>query len=406
MLKNLANGFIYLPYVWLFTGLFWLKNGHKIMAVLVAIACLLACIYRSPYVSLNAIKGRLCHPFVLLLLIYTVFAIGSYISYGYSSREMRALIATSLLLLFVPLDLTRCKTWLAPLLAVSSASALAYVMIHVHILHLGRGSWSINAIPFATYCATLALIAGYGLINSEHKKQKMLFGLGLCLGIAATLYTQTRGIWLALSVTLVILFAGQLRHFKISRQTFIVVAITAALALTLIGPKISQRYQQTVKEYQAIQGGNYNTSIGLRFQMWQAAVELAPISPILGHGDDHANQLRAMHQADQVSSHLIRFNPAHYHNQFLDKLVKGGGVGLVLFVTLLLLPIWLSRGQPQHKLVLCLSVLFALASLTDVPFNHPQIVYLYFIVMAILLIGANEKSPAGSCPKRQEASHA
>ncbi|MCE2572620.1 O-antigen ligase family protein [Motilimonas eburnea] len=376
------------------------------MAVLVAIACLIACIYRSPHVSLDAIKGRLCHPFVLLILIYTVFAIASYTSYGYSSREMRALIATCVLLVFVPLDWTRCKAWLAPLLIVSSVGALVYLLINVHILHLGRASWSINAIPFATYCAALALLAGGGLLTAQNRQQKIFFAISFCLSVIAVFYSQTRGIWLALGVALVILFANQFRHLRVSRQTFIVVAITGVLALTLIGPKVSQRYQQTVKEYQAIQGGNYNTSIGLRFQMWQAAVKLAPISPILGHGDDHANQLRAMHQADQVSSHLIRFNPAHYHNQFLDKLVKGGGVGLGLLITLLLLPVWLSRGQPQHKLALCLSALFALASLTDVPFNHPQIAYLYFIVMAILLIGANEKSPVGSGPKRQEASHA
>lgn len=82
---------------------------------------------------------------------------------------------------------------------------------------------------------------------------------------------------------------------------------------------------------------------------------------------------------------MYNLQPAHYHNQYIDKLVKNGVVGLVLFLSLLLTPLWLCSKEHYAKYItISLCTLLAIASLTDVPFNHGQTLFIYMTYICIL----------------------
>uniref|UniRef100_UPI003CC9172E O-antigen ligase family protein n=1 Tax=Vibrio splendidus TaxID=29497 RepID=UPI003CC9172E len=81
---------------------------------------------------------------------------------------------------------------------------------------------------------------------------------------------------------------------------------------------------------------------------------------------------------------LYYYASSHYHNQFLDNMVKSGTIGLLFIIGLLIYPLIKikSLNEENRYIVIGLTSLFFIAGLTDVPFNHPQplLMYLLFLV--------------------------
>jgi O-antigen ligase len=166
--------------------------------------------------------------------------------------------------------------------------------------------------------------------------------------------------------------------------TFIFTAVLTSIGAFLFKDKINERYNQTIYEIERIQSNDYSTSIGLRLQMWMLTPELIKQKPILGHGQEQREILKGKLKSGEISNQLFYFASAHYHNQFLDKIVKSGVVGLMFVTLLLLYPLMMMKNLPPSDtyMVIGLVSLFSIAGLTDVPFNHaqPMMLYLLFLV--------------------------
>lgn len=145
---------------------------------------------------------------------------------------------------------------------------------------------------------------------------------------------------------------------------------------------IKNRAEVTLVEIQRLSDGDMDSSIGLRFQFWKAAQKLYTISPIYGLGDSHADELKALNQAGKVSEAVARYSPTHYHNQYIDKLVKTGILGFSLLLVIQVIPciISFSRKAKARVLIYTLTMLVALACLTDTPMSQP------FSLLPILLL--------------------
>lgn len=86
---------------------------------------------------------------------------------------------------------------------------------------------------------------------------------------------------------------------------------------------------------------------------------------------------------NEISNHTFRLASQHYHNQFLNKMVKSGSLGLILLISILIYPLArVKHLQPLTKYITIGAVtLFFIAGLTDVPFNHPQPLMLYLLFL-------------------------
>jgi O-antigen ligase len=117
--------------------------------------------------------------------------------------------------------------------------------------------------------------------------------------------------------------------------------------------------------------------------MWMLAPELIKQKPILGHGQEQREILKGKLKNGEISKQLFHFASAHYHNQFLDKMVKSGIIGLTLVIGLLIYPLMIVKNLPSLDtyIVIGLVSLFFIAGLTDVPFNHPQPLMLYLLFL-------------------------
>lgn len=117
--------------------------------------------------------------------------------------------------------------------------------------------------------------------------------------------------------------------------------------------------------------------------MWELAPEIFIQKPILGHGKYHEVILRDKLNNNLISQLLYHYASSHYHNQFLDRMVKSGVIGLALTISLLIYPLVKLKKLIEHdKYIVIGSIcLFFIAGLTDVPFNHPQPLMLYLLFL-------------------------
>ncbi|NLS13566.1 O-antigen ligase family protein [Vibrio sp. SM6] len=317
--------------------------------------------------------------------------------HGFGSSILRAFIACLLYLSIIPSSLQR---WILErvhcFVFIAAVTAFIYSGFHVYWLNVGRG-WSINPIPYTTVSAAVTSICLIFFLCHDKQNIRRLMLLGFTLALNSLVISQTRGTALALtSATIVMLayltFLGQLKMKRLG-----LVALSAIAVISVNSTSIEQRIVRTEYEMARISDDNFGSSIGLRLQMWRAGFELIPDKFWLGHGDKHISAKQHLADTGFIDQAAVPFT--HYHNQFIDALVKDGIFSFVLICALLLLPLigwwqtqaystpssWSHRQVSQLAMV-AMVLVFAAAALTDVPFSHAQSIsiYLCFIFIAQL----------------------
>lgn len=377
--KNLLDNLILLPLLWSFTGMFLYPDGRKLMVILVLLSAF-SSVYS--YGIKQVIENIKANKLIWVLGSYCIFAILAKTYYGYSSSLMRALICLFIYLSIFPSSLLS-KINFKYLIIIGTITSCLFVMYQTLILNQGR-MWSINPIPYATFSASLSIVAFYYLLQSKTIKHCLLWLSTFVAAVIPLLYSQSRGLWLALGIVMVIVIIKSLFNHKKSVYLLLPFILAAASAYYISHDKITQRIVQTKIEIEQVMQGNLNTSIGLRLQMWKAAIILSKESVIIGLGDNHKAYKEELAEQKIISSQVIKFT--HYHNQFLNELVKYGIIGLALLLFSIILPFYyLNKNNSQYTWPGFLIIgVYIIASLTDVPFQHAQTLIFYFIVMYML----------------------
>ncbi|CAH6889139.1 O-antigen ligase [Vibrio chagasii] len=383
LIKRNLSIFLILPYFMAVTGMLILDSGDKKIIPFIILAAISSIyLYKNEQVSKN-IKS----PFILLLSLLCAYTIFSYYYHGSSSREIRALLGSTLFLIIFPHHLlTRGVIQWVILLG----SIFVFINSIYFNLYIGieRNAGYINPIPYATTCALLSIIAFSLLLDSSTLKEKFFSAMAFLLSIPPIILSETRGVWLALTFSIfVIIFIKCIKNPPSRKKiffTFVFTAILTSSGSIFFNDQISQRYYSTAYEIKKIQANDYNTSFGLRLQMWMLAPELIVEKPIFGHGNGQARILSKKLKNGDISHLLFSFASHHYHNQFLDKMVKSGVVGLIFMFGLLFYPLKMIKKSPpfEQYMIIGLVSLFLIAGLTDVPFNHSQPMMLYLLFLA------------------------
>lgn len=378
--SSIYNTLILLPFYWLFSGMLVMSGGDKPMVAMVIISIITTiCCYGFSSIKLNIKQDKL----LWVIVAMTAFAIFSYYYHGYSSRELRALLCAALFLSFLPRQLFSLKN-LSVMMAIGSLCSLFMAFYYGQYLSLDRGLWPINAIPQATISASIGLIALSLSITHDKYRTISIFTFVVCT--IAILLSQTRGLWLGYFAITGVIFIFRFKDLFVNKKlTLIAVAIIVLCGFTL-KPVIESRVNTTLSEVHKIANGNLNTSFGYRLQMWKLTPQLIEGHLIMGQGSNHHKIFNSLYKQGEVSNGLKKLNPAHYHNQYIDKLVKGGVIALFLLITLLVTPLVSISKKPQitRYVLSSLVLLYAIAGLTDVPFNHAQTLLLYLLLICTL----------------------
>jgi O-antigen ligase len=389
----IAKSLFFLPLIYVFSIMWWIPKGSKYVPGLVVLALISYFVLRGklPRDKVTVLKQR------FFLIAFSAFFAYGMIVYFWQGESWTALRAYLFSLIYAAIlsgqivDRTKAQN-----LLIISATGLVIVSFFQCLEGYARVKGFINPIPFATglaavACALMFLFLG----DSDRKKVCLAYFLTASL-VVCVFMTGTRGVMLP-----VIMLAIGLVCYQVTRilKNWWLLAGVVVLAFSLVAftayEASSKRIDHTVDEIEAITSGDYSTSIGLRFQMWAAAIPIIKHNPLFGVGDGHIELLKRHWEQGLVSDSLMKLNPGHYHNQYVDILVKRGAIGLALFLIFLwgAVKTTFVRGTITRPGLAIAAVVFiySMASLTDMPFHHPDTIYL-FVLLVMLMSGLSRHS--------------
>lgn len=392
----LENLFLLSPFIWLMIGVFNVPDGKSLLSRLIPVVAFY-CLFRfqGEWRKNLAIPGFK----VFSLANITLFVLFSlqHLLGGETFSFARILLLVQLYLTVLPWRKIS-MSHLSAILALGAVLTGAGSVYEVMILNLGRaGALASNPIPYATFASVLLISCLFFLfIFNAGKRLSALYIAGVVGATTAIIFSGTRGAWLAVLVTLLMLALPLARRAtpKTLLATLFAGCLLASGSIYALGDKLESRYQQTSTEFASIANNNMNTSIGIRLQLWQRGWNYIMQSPLLGTGTTgYLQKIEQDDNAGLVTPSVLPISHSHFHNQYIDTLVRTGALGLFTLLSWMLLPAWLLHKQGHGSLrnwALAGAAIVLIAGLTDVPFHHTHIIYFYSMLMGVILLTARE----------------
>lgn len=212
--------------------------------------------------------------------------------------------------------------------------ACVFALYQRFSLGLIRAEGFTNAIQFGNLAMLQGILClsglGWAATLKKHRRFYIcLLGIAAVAGIVTSAMSGTRGGWIGLPVILLVVFFFYRKVFSVRSQLiallFLIVGGTYLVANPQIGVK--ERIQEATHQVTLFQEGQVNTSIGLRFEMWRGAYHLVQEKPLFGWGKKgYQEGMRTLRDQGEIHRGATAFN--HLHNDFIDRLVKHGFIGL------------------------------------------------------------------------------
>ena len=187
-------------------------------------------------------------------------------------------------------------------------------------------------------------LAGLGWFSSRSRWLSALPILAAVCGLLASLLSHARGGWVAIPFLMLVFVWFARAHIKARLRWSAVLLLVALLVTAFLIPATGVR--STIERTTSNISGYFHsditdkvreTSVGSRFEMWQAAWQIFKDNPLFGIGWGHYKE-----QAQILVDTGIRNKSAatwgNPHNQFLSAMANGGVVAFVGIMLLFLIP--------------------------------------------------------------------
>jgi O-antigen ligase len=200
-----------------------------------------------------------------------------------------------------------------------------------------------HAIQFgnaALLLGTLCMVRA--LLTLRFSWMNAFMWLGFFAGVAASVWSQTRGGWLAIVLIFSWVLINATKYWPMPKRVVVAMALAIGLGAPALQPNgvVQSRVLEGVREFKAfVDTGSQASSIGSRLAMWQFAVQQIRQAPLLGIGQSGWIEVRDEAIAKQQ---LIPFigSFTHVHDEYLDVTLKHGFIGLVFLLMLYLVPMF------------------------------------------------------------------
>jgi O-antigen ligase len=226
-----------------------------------------------------------------------------------------------------------------PLGAICAAGISGYQAIK-----LGQRAYGFTqAIQFGNIALLLGVLCMVRALTTLRVSCLNLFmWLGFACGVVASVWSQTRGGWVAVVLIFFWVLLHALRSLPWSRRALALLVLIACIAVPFkqldLHQVITARVFTAVEEIKAyVEANQQNSSVGSRLAMWSFAIQKVGEAPWFGQGMKGWIELRDQGIAKgELTPYISNFS--HVHNEYLDVLLKRGVVGLGLLMLLYLGP--------------------------------------------------------------------
>ncbi|SCZ67396.1 O-antigen ligase [Thiohalomonas denitrificans] len=169
---------------------------------------------------------------------------------------------------------------------------------------------------------------------------RAVIAVAISVALYASVLSQTRGAWLFIPLIPAILLWSQWHMLKNSRN-WIVAGVAALMVIgggaAFQSQKVMGGIERGVEELQSFENNPGElSSWGTRLNLWRNSLLLLQETPILGSGvgDFRVDMERLVEEERSWSRHVVLFS--HAHSIYFDALARGGILGLLTTVSVLL----------------------------------------------------------------------
>lgn len=166
-------------------------------------------------------------------------------------------------------------------------------------------------------------------------------------GLYGSFLSQSRGGWLALPLLVAVLILVSKRQWRL-KLTLVVATLVFLGGVYTASPMVQERVREAATELtEYAQGGNPDTSIGLRMQFWQASIEMFSERPFTGVGPQNIREeFRLRAQSGELTPSVSTYS--HSHNDMLWAMASLGIPGMLALLAVYLVPLALFARATRH----------------------------------------------------------
>jgi O-antigen ligase len=267
----------------------------------------------------------------------------------------------------------------------------------------GRHTGVINAGVFGNLSVMLFFIVlAFSFSQHEALKHKVFSFIALLFGFVAIVGSGTRGAWLSflllLGVYLYFIFKQQNKLFMRSKIITVLI-IAGVLSLGSLNQQVNDRtYAAYTQIDNWLSGDATPSSIGLRLDMYEKAIDNIKNVPFFGHGYRTSNIVIFQNDSSAMGRLSLGYN--HLHNSYLTNYYNGGIVLLSALLLLLFAPFILflkansqNRTNPVFIVGALLTVGYASFGMVNILLGDTYMngFYTFFLAIFMLLYAQSVK---------------
>ena len=279
--------------------------------------------------------------------------------------------------------------------------------------YVGRAHGVSHPITFGNMSLLMGAmsLAGIGWFKKQQSPWYTLLPIvGALMGLLASFLSHARGGWVAIPVIAILLmwFYGKyVAKWKLGLGLMLLVLLLFSV-YKVPQTGVANKLDVTVHNVQQyfntdISHISHGTSIGSRFEMWQASWTIFLENPVIGVGWGNYQEYAKI-LVEQGLRHRSAGDWPHPHNQFLSSLVSGGILGFIATVALFVVPIVIfyrviaSRNHTDDAKRMALAglilvVSFAIFNLSESFLERSRTVGFFVFYLAVCMAGIRETKP-------------
>lgn len=331
----------------------------------------------------------------------------------YFDSDSRFLLAIPVLLALRRINI-RVLSIMQYAFPLGAIAALVAVLVTNPNVRTDASTSFMNHIHLGDMAVLLGFLSVFSMnwIGRDHLLVKLLKLLGLIAGLTVSVLSSARGGWIAIPV-FVFVFVYFRTTGKLFNKLLLVllsIGVVGLLGYFFIEP-IHHRLWMIYSDLSKFSGGHEDTSIGIRFQLWSAAIHLFVQNPIFGVGSaGFASAMNGLSASGFITPTAAGYGKGEVHNEILAHTVRFGVFGFTTILAVYFVPfaIFLRAAQSKIKLQngaailgMCVTLGFFLFGLTVETFDLKMTAAFYSLTVAILLaIATHDKLTMASVPEK------
>jgi O-antigen ligase len=322
------------------------------------------------------------------------------VSARYFDSNARFLLAAPVLVALRQLDM-RTLALLQYAFPLGAITALVMVLATATSIEYNASTSFINHIHLGDMALMLGALSALSIngFQRDTVAVKLLKAAGLLAGVTVSVLSSARGGWIAVPAIVAVAIYAQNREGFFRRMALALALICAAglLAYAFV-PPVHNRLWMIYSDLANFSAGNADTSIGIRIQLWRAAIHLFGEHPLLGVGaDGFGRAMDGLAASGFLTPLAASYGKAEVHSELLAQAVRFGILGLGFILALYFVPFYLfarALGTADRAkgvaatMGMSLTLGFFIFGLTVETFDLKMTAAFYSLTVAALLAAA------------------